>query len=45
MVTRNLPGWLVAAAAGGISVIVFLVLSWLISGNADSVKVLIETAG
>jgi type VI secretion system protein ImpK len=45
MVTRNVPGWLVAAAAGGISVLVFLVLSWLISGTADSVKMLIETAG
>lgn len=45
VVTRNLPGWLVAAAAGGVSVLVFLVLSWLISGAADTVKALIETAG
>jgi type VI secretion system protein ImpK len=45
IVTRSLPGWLVAAAAGGIGVIFFLVLSWLISGSADTIKTLIETAG
>jgi type VI secretion system protein ImpK len=45
IVTKNLPGWLVAAAAGGIGVVCFLVLSWLISGAADTVKMLIETAG
>ncbi len=45
IVTRNLPGWLVAAAAGGVGILFFLVLSWLISGAADTVKTLIETAG
>lgn len=45
IVTRNLPGWLVAAAAGGVGVLVFLVLSWFISNAADTVKTLIETAG
>jgi len=45
IVTRKLPAWLVAAAAGGIAVLFFLVLSWLASGAADTVKTLIETAG
>lgn len=45
IVTRHLPGWLVAAAAGGIAVLFFLVLSWLMSGAADTVKSLIETVG
>lgn len=45
IVTRNLPGWLVAAAAGGVAVLFFFVLSWLISGTADAVKTIIETAG
>lgn len=45
IVTRNLPGWLVAAVAGGVAVLLFFVLSWMISGAADTVKTLIETAG
>jgi type VI secretion system protein ImpK len=45
IVTRNLPGWMVAAAAGGVAVMFFLVLSWLISGAADTVKRMIESAG
>jgi type VI secretion system protein ImpK len=45
IVTKNLPAWLVAAAAGAVGVLCFLVLSWMISGAADKVKVLIETAG
>jgi type VI secretion system protein ImpK len=45
IVTRNLPGWMVAAAAGGVAVMFFLVLSWLISSAADTVKAVIESAG
>lgn len=45
IVTRHLPGWLVAAVAGGVAVLLFFVLSWMISGAADTVKTLIETAG
>jgi type VI secretion system protein ImpK len=45
IVTRNLPGWIVAAAAGGVAVVFFLILSLLISNAADTVKVMIESAG
>ena len=45
IVTRNLPGWIVAAAAGGVAVMFFFVLSWLISNAADTVKAMIESAG
>ncbi len=45
IVSRNISAWLVAAAAGGIAVLVFLILTWLMNGGADAVKALIDTAG
>lgn len=45
MVRGGIPVWALAAGAGGIGVLAFLVLSWLIRGGAERVKMLIEMAG
>ena len=45
VVARNLPAWVLAAGAGGLGFLVFLIMSWLIGGAADRVRALIEQAG
>jgi type VI secretion system protein ImpK len=45
VVARDLPAWVLAASAAGLAVLVFIVMSWLISGAADRVKTLIDMAG
>ncbi len=45
VVRRDIPAWILAVSAGGLAFIVFLVLSWLVSGAAEKVKTLIEMAG
>ena len=49
---RKIPGgepgsvaWVLAAGAGGLGFLVFLIMSWMIGGAADRVRALIEQAG
>ena len=42
---REVPAWAMAAAAAAVALIVFLILSWLISGATDRVKEMISMAG
>jgi len=45
IVTRDLPGWVLAVSAAAVGFLFFLVMTWLISGTAEKVRSLIETAG
>ena len=45
IVTRDLPGWVLAVSAAAVGFLFFLVMTWLISGTAEKVRSLIESAG
>lgn len=45
VVYRDIPTWVIGAAAAAVGVLFFLVMSWLITGNANDVITIISSAG
>lgn len=45
VVYRDVPAWVIGAAAAAIGVLFFLVMSWLITGSADTVINVIASVG
>ena len=45
VVYRDIPTWVIGASAAALCVLFFLIMSWLMTGSADSVKNIIESVG
>ncbi len=45
VVYRDIPTWVIGASAAALCVLFFLIMSWLMTGSADTVKNIIESVG